>query len=323
MTLYAYAPLFITGFILIILFSVIFYILYQARKTSELDREFMLQLEKASGISDEDYIKQKEIEKNKKGIFKSWNKLWGRILLYSGILSKDKYTDQQAGQFVFVATILIYLLVCIMFNNYGIGMIPAVGFLFLLMYYGNNKISAKERLFEDQIPSFLATLKANIQANETPERALINAIENTDDPLFSELVIAKSLTEAGTFKSAIRQLRKQSKNQTLKFLCSCIELSTREGANLESQIVTIEKMLERKRALKRKLDLAIQENKPLLLVSSGLIPGLFILLYLTNEQTREFWFNSFASWIVFFLVIGIFSLGVWAANRIIKKTANF
>ena len=134
---------------------------------------------------------------------------------------------------------------------------------------------------------------------------------------------AKSLTEAGTFKSAIRQLRKQSKNQTLKFLCSCIELSTREGANLESQIVTIEKMLERKRALKRKLDLAIQENKPLLLVSSGLIPGLFILLYLTNEQTREFWFNSVASWIVFFLVIGIFSLGVWAANRIIKKTANF
>jgi len=82
-------------------------------------------------------------------------------------------------------------------------------------------------------------------------------------------------------------------------------------------------MLERKRALKRKLDLAVQENKPLLLVSSGLIPGLFILLYVTNEQTRDFWFNSFMSWIVFFLVIGIFSLGVWAANRIIKKTANF
>lgn len=323
MSLYAYAPLFITGFILLIILSIFFYLAYQSRKMSQLDREFMLQLEKASGISAEEYLRQKEIEQNKQNPLKKWNELWGRTLLYSGILPQEKYTDAQAGQLVFVGTILIYLIVCLMFNNYGIGLIPAIGFIFILIYYGNNKISAKEALFEDQIPAFLSTLKANIQANETPERALINAIDNTNDPLYSELAIAKTLTEAGTFKSAIIQLRKQSKNKTLKFLCSCIELSTKVGANLESQIVTIEQMLERKRALKRKLDLAVQENKPLLLVSSGLIPGLFILLYVTNEQTRDFWFNSFMSWIVFFLVIGIFSLGVWAANRIIKKTANF
>jgi len=107
LSLYAYAPLFITGFILLIILSIFFYIAYQSRKMSQLDREFMLQLEKASGISDEEYLKQKEVEQNKQNPLKKWNELWGRILLYSGILPQEKYTDAQAGQLVFVGTILI------------------------------------------------------------------------------------------------------------------------------------------------------------------------------------------------------------------------
>ncbi len=322
MGFYQYIPLILTSVILLIFLAIIGLLYNQNKKARRLDREFMEQLEIASGLSDADYLESKRKSREESNLFYKWNKYWGRTLIYSDLL-KFNLTDAQCGQLVIVFSLVIYLLFTVMFKNFGIGLIPVITALGFITMIAGSRIKSKEKIFEDQIPAFLSILKANIQANETPERALIDAIENISDPLYSELSIAKALTEAGTFRDAISKLRKNSKNDTLKFLCSCIELSSQVGANLETQINTIEEILESNRVLKRKLDVAISENKPVITVTSALMPGIFMFMYIFNEQTRDFWFHSLVSWLVFFGAIIIFGTGVLITNRIINKISQF
>lgn len=322
MDFYQYIPLILTSVILLIFLAIIGLLYNQNKKARRLDREFMEQLEIASGLSDADYLESKRKSSEESNLFYKWNKYWGRTLIYSDLL-KFNLTDAQCGQLVIVFSLVIYLLFTVMFKNFGIGLIPVITALGFITMIAGSRIKSKEKIFEDQIPAFLSILKANIQANETPERALIDAIENISDPLYSELSIAKALTEAGTFRDAIFKLRKNSKNDTLKFLCSCIELSSQVGANLETQINTIEEILESNRALKRRLDVAISENKPVITVTSALLPGIFMFMYIFNEQTRDFWFHSLVSWLVFFGAIIIFGTGVLITNRIINKISQF
>lgn len=322
MGFYQYIPLILTSVILLIFLAIIGLLYNQNKKARRLDREFMEQLEIASGLSDADYLESKRKSSEESNLFYKWNKYWGRTLIYSDLL-KFNLTDAQCGQLVIVFSLVIYLLFTVMFKNFGIGLIPVITALGFITMIAGSRIKSKEKIFEDQIPAFLSILKANIQANETPERALIDAIENISDPLYSELSIAKALTEAGTFRDAIFKLRKNSKNDTLKFLCSCIELSSQVGANLETQINTIEEILESNRALKRRLDVAISENKPVITVTSALLPGIFMFMYIFNEQTRDFWFHSLVSWLVFFGAIIIFGTGVLITNRIINKISQF
>lgn len=318
---YSLAPIFITAILLLIIFGVAVFVSSQTRKAKEIEKQFIEQLEAASGLTNNTLNTLKKTKKNT-NFLGAWDKYWGRTLKYSGLLPAN-WSDSQVGMLVILVVGIIYGIITLLAKNFGLGLVPLGTALYLLTFICNNKIKAKEKIFEDQIPPFLATIKANIQANETPERALINAIETSSDPLRSEVWIAKSLTESGTFKSAITQLRKQTKNETLQFLCSCIELSTQVGANLEHQIVTIEAILESNRALKRKLDLAINENKPLVLVSSLILPFIFMFMYIANQQTRDFWFKSPTAWIVFGLVILIFAAGLFISNRIIDKTSKF
>lgn len=318
MNLYAYAPYIFLIVFLLIAFIVSFSISYNKRKEERLQRDFLKRLDEANGLFT-DGASQNTVQDNYK---EKWNKHWEIVLVKSKLITNEKM-KKDIGKYVFYFSLAIYIIFTICFRNLGIGLMPIIFILSALTYLGNNRNKKQDELFDEQIPNFLAILKSNIQANETPENALINAINNTVDPLYSELKMTKALTETGTFINALTQLRLDTNNDTLKFLCSCIELSSKVGSNLENQIVIIEEMLEAKRALKRKLSIAISENRPLVYVSSIIIVFLFLFTYMINEQTRAYWFNSITSWIVFIIAIGIFSLGQFLANRLINKISDF
>lgn len=316
--MYQNIPIIITSLLAIIVLSVIFITYRIVNAKDKITDDFITQLKVASG---EDY--SLDITGKKENEFVTWwVKNYGKRLIHANLVPKE-YNERQVATFVFMAIVLVYIILTLIFKNLGIGLIPiGIALLFLNMKIGQN-IEAKEQVFEDQIPGFLSMLKSNIQAGETPERALIGAISNTNAPLYNELKIAESLSQSGTFQSALRALRTSTSNETLRFLCGCIELSAQVGANLEEQIEIIEEMLDSKRSLKRKLAVAIAENKPLVYVSSILIPALFLFTYMSNEQTREFWFNNLISWVVFFIICGIFGFGIFFVEKMIKKTGKF
>lgn len=310
------APILVAVIFGILCLTLVLAFFFINRKRKESSADFLEQLKYVSG----DYNKKED--NNNKGIVNKWNNYWGKRLIQAEMVSSSK-SKEQAGQLILLIFIVIYALTSIALRNPGIGLVPLMIIIPILNMKIEGKIQAKQRRFNEQIPGFLSTLKSNVQAGETPENALISAIEVTDDPLRSELYIAKDLTETGSFQIAISTLRERTQDETIKFLCGCIELSSKVGANLESQIETIEGILESKEQLRRKLDVAIAENTPLLYVSMVLTPGLFIIMYLSNETTRLFWFKSLISWIVFFGIIAVYGLGVFLSNRMIKKTGDF
>lgn len=254
----------------------------------------------------------------KKPIFDRWCDFWGTKLKRAEMIEMDK-PNTNIGLILILVTVSLWLILTIIFKNPLLAVFPGAFILFVISALANKKIKARKKIMEDQIPSFLAALKSNVQANSNPERALIDAIETTTSPLYDELEIAKLFASTSSFSSALMRLREETSSKDIRFLCSCIELSSKLGANLETQIVVIEKMIEDKKEIQRKLEKAVAENRPLLYVASGILPLLFGITYALNEPTRDFWFKVPISWIVFFAIIGIFGTAVFITNKMIKK----
>lgn len=311
------APLLLASIFLFVCISILLVFVMAIRKKKDIDQDFMSQLRELSADETLEYDSYTDT-----GLIGKWNDFWGLRAIQAGLVSQSK-TPEQVGLFIFILFVSIYGIVSLLFKNPGIGLVPLMIVIPMINGIISKRLKAKQKAFEDQIPSFLSTLKSNVQSGATPENALAAAIETTIDPLRSELYIAKSLIETGSFNVAIATLRERTQDDTLRFLCGCIELSSKVGSNLEEQITTIEGILESRRRLQRKLEIAISENEPLLYVSMALIPGLFMMMYFMSESSRKYWFKDLMSWIVFFGVCIVYGLGVFLTNLVIKKTGDF
>lgn len=304
-----------TALIITIFLGIILYTTIKARKILRHEEEFVKKIEAMSS-----YSMYKEQKSNDP--ISTWNRHWGKLLKRSGMASMDQ-TDASIGGIVLLTAIVIWVVVSVLVRNPVLGIFPSVGILVGIKIAANNKLKSKERLMNDQIPAFLSTLKSNIQANTTPESALIDAINTTVPPLRDELEIAKSYAATTSLSAALLKLRDETSSKDIRFLCSCIELSSKLGANLEDQLETIEKVVEDKMDLQRKLDKAVQENRPLLYVSAAIIPGLFFFTYMMNEATRAFWFREPISWVLLMLIIVIYVGALYITNRFVKRLDEF
>ena len=308
-------PIFISVGVIVILMITFLYIRRMILNKNKITDDFIEQVNFGIGIGTDVF----QIKHNDP--FAKWNDYWGKNFKKAGMFLKKSNT--QIGFSLFVLLFSVYLLCVIVFQNFGIGLVPIVSFLMFLTQFLEGKIEKVQAVYDEQVPAFLSLLKSNIQAGEQPGPALLNAINDTDAPLRNELESAGKLIELGSITQALQELRSHTSNEVLKFLCGCIEISADVGANLEEQIETIEDMLESNRILKRKLQTAVAQNKPLAILSAVLIPGMFIFTYLSQQQMRDYWFKVPISWLMFALVILIYLGGTFATKRIIKKVAEF
>lgn len=181
------------------------------------------------------------------------------------------------------------------------------------------KVNKVKNLMDEQIPGFISTFKANIQANIHAQNAMIRAINNTASPLYDELAYAKAIMEAGDFRPGIVALRQSTENETLRQMASCIELASSTGSNIEEQIEIIEEIIIDKQEIDREKKLGINENKPLFLVAALFVPISFIGSYFMSEMHRDFWFKSTLSWIVLIGVAILMAIASFATWKIIQK----
>ena len=308
-------PIFISVSVVIILMIIFLYIRKMVLSKNKITDEFIQQVNFGIGIGTDVF----QVKHNDP--FAKWNEYWGNNFKKAGMFAK--HSNSQIGLALFIILFSIYLVCAIVFKNFGIGLVPIISFLMFLNQILEGKTEKIQAIYDEQVPAFLSLLKSNIQAGEQPGPALLNAINDTDAPLRNELESAGKLIELGSITQALQELRSHTSNEVLKFLCGCIEISADVGANLEEQIETIEDMLESNRILKRKLQTAVAQNKPLAILSAVLIPGMFIFTYLSQQQMRDYWFKVPISWLMFALVILIYLGGTFATKRIIKKVAEF
>lgn len=315
---YSAIPLVLTSIIMVPLLIAVFVIVRLRTKKSREDAKTMRMLQNALASSVDREDQKVAPEQTKVNPIKRMATKFDEAMRGAEFINQDT-TAQSFYKVLAVVNLAIMALVLVFTQAIVFSLIIPLlldGIIYLRAAGKVNKIS---KLLNEQVPSFISTLKSNVQANQTPEKAIIAAVDNTSEPLYSEIKIVKQLAETGSFNDAMQALRNKTTNETLKFLCSCVQLSAEVGSNLEEQLEVIEEIIIARKELDRKLDSAVAENKPLLYVSFSIIPGVFIFTYMINEASREFWFHGLISWVCFGIVIIVMMGAAYLANKFITK----
>ncbi len=307
---YEYIPHFATAIFLIIMSVLLIYFIRSIISKSRNDEKFYKQLEQNLNPTNEIEVKESRFVKATKKL--------PELMIKAEIVDKNKpIADLQRRMTLILA--LLFTMFTFFFRN------PMGGFLITaLIYMGIQsfalyRISKKRNIMNEQIPAFVSTFKANIQANQHAQNAMIRAINSTASPLYDELAHAKSIMEAGDFRPGIIALRRSTDNETLRQMASCIELASSSGSNIEPQIEIIEEIIKDKQIMERKKKLGVNENKPLFIVAGLFVPVSFIGSYIMSEMHREFWFKSILSWLILIGIIIATGISMFATWKIIQS----
>lgn len=307
---YEYIPHFATAIFLIIMSVLFIYFIRSIISKNRNDEKFYKQLEQNLNPTNEIEVKESKFAKATKKL--------PELMIKAEIVDKNKpIADLQRRMTLILA--LLFTMFTFFFRN------PMGGFLITaLIYMGIQsfalyRISKKRNIMNEQIPAFVSTFKANIQANQHAQNAMIRAIDSTASPLYDELAHAKSIMEAGDFRPGIIALRRSTDNETLRQMASCIELASSSGSNIEPQIEIIEEIIKDKQIMERKKKLGVNENKPLFIVAGLFVPVSFIGSYIMSEMHREFWFKSILSWLILIGIIIATGISMFATWKIIQS----
>lgn len=307
---YEHIPYVATGIFILLMSLLVIYLIRVTFREKEDEINFDKQLKYALNP-----LKEEKAEESY--LVKKLNVLPNN-LIKAGIAGDEDTVDSLRKKLLLMCAVL-FTGTIMMTQSLIAGVFPVLFAYLGLAGVAMFKISKTKSLMEEQIPAFVATFKANIQANQHSQNAMIRAIDNTASPLYDELAYAKAIMEAGDFRAGIIALRHSTDNETLRQLASCIELASASGSNIESQLEIIEEIIADKQAIERKKKLGINENRPLFIVSALFVPVSFIGSYFLSDMHRDYWFNSTGSWIVLIGVILTMAIATYATWKIIQK----
>lgn len=307
---YKSIPFLGAGIFVLVMAALLIYILTNSVKKKKNESEFDKQL----GYSINPEIKYEDEESF---MTKQLRKL--PELLIKAEVVKPTTTIEQIQKKMLLVGVVAFTIVTLLSKNPIAGFIPLIFLYVGALAFALLKISKKKALMNEQIPAFVSTFKANIQANQHAQNAMINAINNTASPLYDELAISKSIMEAGDFRPGIVSLRMNTENETLRQMASCIELASVSGANIEGQLEIIEEIIQDKQKIERKKKLGINENKPLFFVAAAFVPVSFFGSYFMSDMHRNYWFTTPLSYAVVIGVVIAMLISSWATWKVIQK----
>lgn len=251
-----------------------------------------------------------------------WNRYWSERFKAMG-WAKYNSKESSAGRDILVVGLLIAVAAGLFIRNIPGGIAIAAVALYIIGSFMKSRSSKQSDVLNAQLPGFLFALKANIQANETPERAVLKVVDNMPKPLYDDLVIVKSRILANSsFRDALEDLAHKTSSRDLQFLCACMIQATATGANLESQITVIQHVLEARRKVSDELAKAIRSAMPAIYIASVVIPGAFIFSLFFDTNAANFWFKEPISWAALAGVVAFYTVGVWLSKKLVDNIKN-
>lgn len=256
----------------------------------------------------------------KQSIVAKWNSMWGKA--FAEISPQFSPDDSKAGVLVVVIWIALTAITTVFINIFA-GLVLATGVMSGLFIFLKSKAAKKDDNIRHQLTGFLFALKANISANETPERALMKVVDNMPSPLYDELLPAKNqiLSNVG-FSAAMDHLRLITTSEDLRFLCSCMIQATSTGVSLENQIDNILDSVEKKRRVTEEIRQSTKSANMSMYGAGIIIPAGFIGIYVLDEGARAYWFIDPMSWIALAGAALIAFIGIKQARKFVGKVKD-
>lgn len=307
---YRFIPFLGTGLFLLFAAFLFLYIMKSKLKESKKEKEFENQIKYSANVEEDTKSRQSPLLTKIKNL--------PQEIIRAEIVPPTVHPKDVNRKLMFILATIFLIGVIITKNPVGGIMLTLITYI-LIHVFVTFKINGKKNLINEQIPAFVAVFKANIQSNQHPQNAMINAINNTASPLYDELVLAKSIMEAGDFKPGIASIRLNAQNETLKQLASCIELASASGSSIEEQIEIIEEIIADKQEIERKKKLGVHQNAPLFIVAALVLPISFLATYFSSEIHRAYWFSTFNSYLILSGVVLLSLFSVFMTVKVIKK----
>lgn len=263
-----------------------------------------------------------EVGSTKVTLVGRWNHYWSERFKAMG-WAKYNSKESSAGRDILVAGLLIAVVVGIFLRSAPAGIAIAALALYVIGSVMKSKSNKQSDVLNAQLPGFLFALKANIQANETPERAVLKVVDNMPRPLYDDLVLVKNRILANSsFRDALEELAQKTSSRDLQFLCACMIQANSSGANLEGQITVIQHVLEARRKVSDELAKAVRSAMPAIWIASVVIPGAFLFSLFADRNAANFWFKEPLSWAALAAVVLFYALGVWLSKKLVDNIKN-
>jgi Flp pilus assembly protein TadB len=276
-----------------------------------LDRQFDEQFSPEIGVE----------QKTKKNNFMlKWDKFWEKRLVDSGI-NFMAANRSNAGKIVIYFDIAALALLTLIFGGSILGAAIIVVAANIIAAYALGFIANKKlQTLSGQVPEFLSALSAANDASGALQPSLIQAIGTTPNELHEELrPVEESLAAGGQLRTVLTDFYNTTVVDELRFLVACIIMADESGKDIKGQLVIIQDVVNSRMEIARHLSKAIASIMPTVWVATIFIPAMFLYTYLAQPLARTFWFHSFLSWILLFVIIGLYLLGIWVANHQVEN----
>lgn len=252
-----------------------------------------------------------------------WCKFWEKRIIGSGIriplLTRDNIGIRMVEFFVALSVILLAL-----FGGQVIAAVFVTAAVFIAIAFIFSFLARKrDKKIAGQVPGFLQSMRASVQNNALPQNALMNAIKDSPDELYEELrPLEVGLTAGGNLKETLLRFSNETSIDELRFLMGCIVLSTDKGVDLDPQLGVIQKIIEARQRRQRHIQQAVSEIMPTITITSAVLPGIFIFLYVSDPTARGYWFQSITAWMVFIVAMAIWFGGLAFANKEVRSVED-
>jgi len=289
--------------------------IYWKRYSERVSVEKQLQEQMASDYEDP--------RKNKSTLWFKWNKYWEKRLINSGV-NFMAANRENAGRMVIYMDLAAVAIFAVIFRGSLLASIIIVIAADIIMSFVLGFMADKrlEKLTR-QLPAFVSALKSADARSKDASTTLQMAIATTPDELHNELKpVEEQLQAGGQLKPVLTGFYDQTSIEDLRFTMGCIMLIADTGVDWSKQLDIIQDIIESRIETAQALQQAISKIMPTIWVSTIFIPLMFLFTWFMQPIARGFWFHSLLSWILFFIIVGLYVLGIWMAKHqidLIKK----
>ena len=243
---------------------------------------------------------------------KSWKGFWLHLYMEAGHFT-DNYS-KPSNTALIIAGIGGFIGLFIWPHNVlGLIALPIVG-LAIYRVVLINQANARIRKLEEQLPTLLSGIRANLQANMTPEKAMLAMADEIEGPLGEELkIMREEITVNVPLDTALSNMANRVNSGEIKFLLASVRLAVSSGIDLDPQIAIIQNIVVQRTRIKGHLRIAVAQVQPALIASATLIPLGLLYSMSSSEDNANFWGSLIG--ILAFVVVGV----LYAAGLLITR----
>lgn len=192
-----------------------------------------------------------------------------------------------------------------------------VGIFFLRAFFVNKK-NKRLKQMDKQLPNLLSGLRANLQANLTPQQAFINQAQEFPAPLGDELrVMVDEMSLGVTLDKALQNFAARVTSKEIKFLVASTRIAISSGADLDPQIAIIQRIVVERTQVSNLLAAAIAKAQPSIWVTGVMIPAGVLFSFYSSEENRTFWLSFPAGLIALLVVAVAYGIGLFIAHKLV------